>query len=153
VKHVVFFEDVSTGDLVPVIERRPGNVQLFRFSAATWNAHRIHYDSEYARSEGYPDILVQSHLHGCFLAQAALAWTEGSGVLRSFRWENRHYAVPGDVLRCQGFITGKRPAGEGAGLVDLELAEVNQDGRVCAPAWATVELPCRPPASSLGTAQ
>jgi hydroxyacyl-ACP dehydratase HTD2-like protein with hotdog domain len=144
VSAVVYFEDVSTSARLPELEHRPGNVQLFRFSAVTWNAHRIHYDAEYARSEGYPDILVQSHLHGCFLAQAALAWTGGSGVLRSFRWENRHYAVPGDVLRCRGVITGKRDTGDRAGLVDLELTEVNQDGRVCAPAWATVELPCRP---------
>lgn len=141
---MVYFEDVSTKDVLPELERRPGNVQLFRFSAVTWNAHRIHYDAEYARSEGYPDILVQSHLHGCFLAQAALAWTGGSGVLRSFRWENRHYAVASDVLRCQGIVTGKRVAEDGARLVDLELSEVNQDGRVCAPAWATVELPGRP---------
>ena len=47
------------------------------------------------------------------------------------------------MLRCQGFVTGKRAGGKGTGLVDLELAEVNQDGQVCAPAWATVELPCR----------
>lgn len=148
---MVFYEDISTGDRLPVLECRPGSVQLFRFSAVTWNAHRIHYDREYARSEGYPDILVQSHLHGCFLAQAALAWTSGSGVLRGFRWENRHYAVPGDVLRCQGMITGKRPAADGGGLIDLELTEVNQDGRVCAPGWATVELPGRPGAAA-GTA-
>lgn len=144
---MIFFEDVSPGDRLPTVERRPGNVQLFRFSAATWNAHRIHYDREYARCEGYPDILVQSHLHGCFLAQAALDWTNGSGVLRRFRWENRHYAVPGDILRCQGVIAGTRAGDDGAGLVDLELTEVNQDGRVCAPAWATVELPRRPPAA------
>src|SRR4029077_11295542 len=29
-------------------------VLLFRFSALTYNAHRIHYDREFARAEGYP---------------------------------------------------------------------------------------------------
>ena len=29
-------------------------VLLFRFSALTYNAHRIHYDREFARGEGYP---------------------------------------------------------------------------------------------------
>ena len=31
------------------IEYRPSRLQLFRFSAVTWNAHRIHYDEAYAR--------------------------------------------------------------------------------------------------------
>jgi 3-methylfumaryl-CoA hydratase len=40
---------------------RPGALQLFRFSAVTWNSHRIHYDQEYAREvEGYPNLLIHS---------------------------------------------------------------------------------------------
>ena len=39
-------------------------VDLFRFSALTWNSHRIHYDRPWAvEREGYPDLVV----HGlCF---------------------------------------------------------------------------------------
>lgn len=38
---------------------------LFRFSALTFNAHRIHYDRDYAMTEeGYPALVV----HGPFLA-------------------------------------------------------------------------------------
>jgi 3-methylfumaryl-CoA hydratase len=40
-------------------------VQLFRFSALTFNAHRIHYDRQYTREvEGYPGLVV----HGPFVA-------------------------------------------------------------------------------------
>ena len=40
-------------------------VQLFRFSALTFNGHRIHYDRDYARDvEGYPGLIV----HGPYLA-------------------------------------------------------------------------------------
>lgn len=42
---------------------------LFRFSALTYNAHRIHYDLPYATGvEGYPDLVV----HGPLLALLAL---------------------------------------------------------------------------------
>ncbi len=42
---------------------------LFRFSALTYNAHRIHYDLPYARAvEGYPGLVV----HGPLLALLAL---------------------------------------------------------------------------------
>ncbi|OIJ68290.1 hypothetical protein WN71_008670 [Streptomyces mangrovisoli] len=48
---------------------RPNPSLLFRFSALTYNAHRIHYDRDYARDvEGYPDLVV----HGPLLALALL---------------------------------------------------------------------------------
>ena len=37
--------------------RTPDRLQLFAFSAATWNTHRIHTDPGYAASKGYPDVL------------------------------------------------------------------------------------------------
>ncbi len=43
---------------------RPDSVQLFRYSALTFNGHRIHYDRDYAREEGYPGLVV----HGPFVA-------------------------------------------------------------------------------------
>lgn len=44
-------------------------VLLFRFSALTYNGHRIHYDHPYATQvEGYPDLVV----HGPLLALLAL---------------------------------------------------------------------------------
>ena len=126
---------VSVGTAIGPYVWHPTTVQLFRFSAVTWNAHRIHYDQAYAREEGYPDVLVQSHLHGCYLAHSLLEWAGPGARLLKFRWENRHYAVPGDVLTVTGTVMevdGNR--------VTVELKEVNQDGRLCAPAWATLEL-------------
>jgi len=38
-------------------------VLLFRFSALTYNAHRIHYDRDFARdTEGYPGLVVHGPL-------------------------------------------------------------------------------------------
>ncbi len=52
-------EDVKIGDELPKLVKVPTAVQLFRYSAVTWNAHRIHLEPDYARKEGHPDILVQ----------------------------------------------------------------------------------------------
>jgi 3-methylfumaryl-CoA hydratase len=42
---------------------------LFRFSALTYNAHRIHYDRDYARGvEGYPGLVVHGPLQAMALA-------------------------------------------------------------------------------------
>ena len=46
-------------------------VLLFRFSALTYNAHRIHYDRAYARAEGYPGLLVHGPLQALLMAELA----------------------------------------------------------------------------------
>lgn len=47
---------------------------LFRFSALTYNAHRIHYDRDYARHvEGYPGLLTHGPLQALAMAEAARA--------------------------------------------------------------------------------
>lgn len=51
---------------------RPDPVLLFRFSAATGNSHRIHYDADYVRNEeGYPNIVVHGPLQAILLADLA----------------------------------------------------------------------------------
>ena len=46
---------------------------LFRFSALTFNAHRIHYDRDYAKNvEHYPGLVVHGPLQAILLMQAAI---------------------------------------------------------------------------------
>ncbi|MGH8249858.1 MAG: FAS1-like dehydratase domain-containing protein [Steroidobacteraceae bacterium] len=48
----------------------PDPVLLFRYSALTFNGHRIHYDRDYAMSqEGYPGLVVQAPLIATLLAE------------------------------------------------------------------------------------
>jgi 3-methylfumaryl-CoA hydratase len=43
---------------------------LFRFSALTYNAHRIHYDRDYARDvEGYPGLVTHGPLQALAMAE------------------------------------------------------------------------------------
>ena len=47
----------------------PEPVQLFRFSALTWNGHRIHYDLQHCReTEHYPDLITHGPFTGMMLA-------------------------------------------------------------------------------------
>ena len=49
-------------------------VLLFRFSALTYNGHRIHYDRDYARSqEGYAGLVVHGPLQAMAMAETARA--------------------------------------------------------------------------------
>ncbi|MFN3261438.1 MAG: acyl dehydratase [Pikeienuella sp.] len=81
---VVYREDPAPGAPAPEPAQAPegetrsrrltlGPVPLFRYSALTFNGHRIHYDRDYAREvEGYPGLVV----HGPLIAQLLLALAE-----------------------------------------------------------------------------
>jgi 3-methylfumaryl-CoA hydratase len=50
-----------------------GNTSLFRYSALTFNGHRIHYDADYCRTvEGYPDVVVHGPLIATLLLDLAV---------------------------------------------------------------------------------
>lgn len=133
------FEDVVLGESIGALVKAPDEVTLFRFSAVTWNAHRIHYDQPYAVTEGYPGILVQSHLHGCHLCQLVVDWAGPLARVRRFGFQNKAIAVAGDVLTCVGTVSRTYYA-DGIGQVDCVLEERNQAGDLCATGWATLSF-------------
>jgi acyl dehydratase len=69
-------------------------------------------------------------------------WMGDDGFVKKL--DNRFpvYPIVGDVLRCQGRVTGKYLDGN-EHLVDLDLVCKNQDGLVLMPGSATVRLPSR----------
>lgn len=50
---------------------------LFRFSALTYNAHRIHYDHNWVREEGYPDLVVHGPLQALMMGELLRAHGPG----------------------------------------------------------------------------
>lgn len=67
----------------------PSEVFLFRFSALTFNAHRIHYDRRYAMDEeGYPGLVVHGPLTALLLAELA-ARNSSPRRISSFSFQGR----------------------------------------------------------------
>lgn len=61
-------------------------VFLFRYSALSFNSHRIHYDREYAQNEeGYPGLIVHGPLTALLLAELARTNVEAPMTQFSFR--------------------------------------------------------------------
>ncbi|HTI46648.1 MAG TPA: MaoC family dehydratase N-terminal domain-containing protein [Casimicrobiaceae bacterium] len=64
-------------------EIRPDAVLLFRYSALTFNGHRIHYDRSYVTGvEGYPGLVVHGPLMGTLLIDALCREAPGAQVAR-----------------------------------------------------------------------
>jgi 3-methylfumaryl-CoA hydratase len=65
-------------------EVRPDPTLLFRYSAVTFNGHRIHYDRDYAKQvEGYGGLVVHGPLIATLLIDLAVRGTP-SGRIREF---------------------------------------------------------------------
>jgi 3-methylfumaryl-CoA hydratase len=86
--------DVDTAPDGEWIEERVADPKLlFRFSAVTANAHRIHYDHPYATDvEGYPDLVVHGPLTAILLAELARTRRTSEARDISYRARAPHFA-------------------------------------------------------------
>ena len=139
----LYFEDVAVGDTIPPATERVTNTQLFFFSAATYNGHRIHYDLPYARSEGHPTIIVHGPLQSALMAKTLRDWVGPRGRLLRLRTQNRASAFPDEDLVFTGRVTGVRIE-DGVGVVECDVWEQKADGQVIMPGSASVQIPLRP---------
>jgi 3-methylfumaryl-CoA hydratase len=108
----------------------PQTTTLFRYSALTYNAHRIHYDAPYTKGEeGYPDLVVNGGLHALFLHEMARRNLPGGRIGRfSVRNVNPFFVNRQGELRCRKEEDGR-----------LSLWAMNETGRITAQAEAASE--------------
>ncbi|MDQ2103026.1 FAS1-like dehydratase domain-containing protein [Azospirillum isscasi] len=104
----------------------PDSRLLFRYSALTFNSHRIHYDLPYARDEeNYPALVVHGPLQATLLAaRAAVALGR---PLHSFRYRGQAPAFAGRPLS----FVAEPDAGGGVTVTSRQF------GKICMQAQAT----------------
>ena len=130
IQNLVFREDSRAGEpakeqpSAPVGETRSERtafdpVILFRFSALTFNGHRIHYDSDYCREEeGYRGLVVHGPLQSIRLVGLAAALLGG---LREYAYRATAPLFAGEAAE----FCAKEKDGE------LELWVRGPGGRLC----------------------
>jgi 3-methylfumaryl-CoA hydratase len=130
---IVYREEVKAGDRNQAPRREPAPddvpwrrtitpdpILLFRFSALTFNSHKIHYDLDWAtRTEGYPALVVHGPLTQTLLIDFARDHA-GGRAFKSFTTQARAPLFDGKPFELRG-----RPSGTGA-----ELWAVTPEGTV-----------------------
>ena len=80
----------------------PDEVMLFRYSALTYNGHRIHYDLPYVTGvEGYAGLVTHGPLQATLLLDAALRANPGK-VLKTFGFRALAPSFVGETLSSCG---------------------------------------------------
>jgi 3-methylfumaryl-CoA hydratase len=106
----------------------PDPVLLFRFSALTFNSHRIHYDRPWATEvEGYPGLVV----HGPLTSTLLIDFARDHNAGRPFRSYTTQARAP--LFDTAPFELRGRPTADGRGA---ELWAVTPEGTVAMSARA-----------------
>jgi 3-methylfumaryl-CoA hydratase len=109
----------------------PDPVTLFRYSALTFNGHRIHYDRPYATgTEGYPGLVVHGPLTATLLADLCRRHT-GRTLLAGWEFRARRPLFDVSPVHLRG-----TPAADG---LSAELAAYDGAGRLAMTAKARFE--------------
>ena len=104
----------------------PTEVMLFRYSALTFNGHRIHYDREYARSvEGHAGLVVHGPLIATLLMALAQRVAKGAAP-RSFE-----FRAASPLFDAAPFTLHANRSGD-----VVELVATTPDGRLAMQATA-----------------
>ena len=90
----------APGEAVWVNRVTPDSVMLFRYSALTFNGHRIHYDHPYVtKVEKYPDLVMNGGLTTMLVTE--LARTHGKSPLKTLASRNvRPLFVNREITIC-----------------------------------------------------
>ncbi len=120
----------ESADLAALPWRReitPDPVMLFRYSALTFNGHRIHYDQPYVTSvEGYPGLIVHGPLIATLMMELGREHMAGQ-TARSFEFRAKR-----PLFDTAPFTVAGRP-GENA----CDLWTIDPEGAVAMTARAT----------------
>ena len=103
---VVYPVAPDLGEPVAVMDLPSDPVLLFRFSALTFNGHRIHYDPDYARNvEGYGGLVVHGPLQAVAMMNLA-ARVFGRSPAR-FSYRGQSPLIAGELARVEAYAEGK----------------------------------------------
>jgi hydroxyacyl-ACP dehydratase HTD2-like protein with hotdog domain len=104
---------VRVGEPIGSVEYTPTRVTLFLFGVAHWTPHRIHYDVEWARAEGFPDVLVTAQLMSAWQIGLVTRWAGDARYLRRFTERNLGPAYAGDTLTVRGEVAAVKSIEQG----------------------------------------
>jgi len=136
----VHFDDVKEGQDIPTLEKTPTARTLVQWAGASGDFFELHYDKDFAKSMGYPNVLVHGRLEAAYLTQLLTDWAGEKGLVKKMSVQYRGNAFPGQKLLCKGKVT-KKYQKDGENLVELEIFVENPEGQKITPGTAIVALP------------
>lgn len=94
----------TVGASVPPLVRSIDLTDMVAYAGATWDWHKLHYDSDYASTRGLPAPVVDGQYFGALLVQMMQEWLGPTWRPASMSMRFAAPVFAGDVVRCEGTV-------------------------------------------------
>lgn len=136
----IYVEDVTEGQPIKPLIKKPNYVQIVKWSNAQGNLGDTHYDRDNARQVGLKDVILAGPLLGAMLGQAVEEWAGHVGRIRKYSWRNQNMAYPNDELTVRGKVA---KVDSQSGLIECNLEMHSQRGDLIVSGNITIALPSK----------
>ncbi len=133
------FVDVRIGEELRHVEPT-SNLASFLMGVAWWGAHRIHYDYQWARHDGFEDVVVMGAHMYAWVDRLLTRWAGDPGCLRKLGFRHLAVAHVGDDLEVVARVTATRALAD-RGDVEWSIEIAKADGTRVATGTALLQLP------------
>ena len=136
---------IAVGDQVAPLERTIGLTDMVAYAGATWDWHKLHYDTAYVAEKGLPGPIVDGQVYGALLVEMLQDWLGPQSFVHQLDFTFRNLVFAGERLRCTGTVTEVVSDEQGHRIgVEMKVVVVAEDGTAgraaAAPAKAVVLL-------------
>ena len=149
----LYYGDVEVGTEVTPLTKIATTQMLVQWAGASGDRNPLHYDDDFAKSQGVGAPIVHGALKRAWLGQLVTDWIGEQGELRKLSCRYRGMDYPrkmktmeepqeGETWWCKGKVTKKYVEG-GEHLVECEIWLENGKGEKTTTGAAVVTLPLR----------
>ena len=138
----VFFEDVTTGTIIPSYSVELTLQRLVMEAGANRDFAPAHFDRDFARTEGLKDVFANTMLLQTLFEVMLRQWMGAAGRIRKLGLRMHAMNYVDQTLSAHGVVV-KSVKGHTSGNVELDIWQQTPDQGKTVTGWAVVELPFR----------
>ena len=95
---------LKPGVLVPELVRTIELSDMVAYAGATWDWHRMHYDIDFASSNGLRGPVIDGQVFGALLVESLYEWLGPRIFISKLSFRFKEMAFAGDTVVCAGVV-------------------------------------------------
>lgn len=137
----LYWEDVTVGMEIPTGYSLELDMTRFVLQVSgTQDWYPVHHDRDFARSQGVPDIFMNTGFLTAATGRLITDWITPGGRLKKYAIQMRKMNLLGETMHVRGKVTAKYIDGEDH-MVEAEVWCETEGQGITTPCTATVILP------------
>lgn len=103
--------------------------RLMAYGGATWDWHRLHYDSKLAHERGFSGPVADGQMFGALIARQIRKWAGPRARFVEMEFKNRQFVTAPSVVTISSQVVSCE-ASEESKRIDITSAVRDQHGRI-----------------------